>query len=309
MSLLAKIKGKGPNGFGYGSTAEQVTQGRDLSGQTILITGSNSGLGLETARVLGKRGAFVIAAARTVAKAQAVLGDGVQGKAVACELSEPNSVRACVAEVIALDRPLNAIICNAGIMALPKLQQQYGYEAQFFTNHIGHFILVTGLLGQLADDGRVVMLSSAAHKGAPAEGIQFDNLSGEREYSGFKAYGQSKLANILFTKELAKRLVKKQVANAVHPGVIATNLSRHMNPLAVASFALLKPLVLKTVEQGAATQAYVATHPDAAEVSGKYFADCNITSTTAAGQDEQMAQRLWQVSEQIVSEVGASDEG
>ena len=165
MSLVSIFKGKGPSGFGYGSSAEDVTAGLDLRGQTILLTGCNSGIGKETLRVLALRGAHVIAAARNEEKARAACADvGGETTPVACELSEPSSVRACAARVKALGRPLNAIICNAGIMALPKLTLERGYELQFFTNHMGHFILVTSLLDQLADDGRVVMLSSDARR-------------------------------------------------------------------------------------------------------------------------------------------------
>ena len=226
MSLVSLLKGKGENGFGYGSTAEEVTAGRDLSGKTVLLTGCNAGLGLETLRVLAVRGAHVIATARTADKASAAIEEaGAAGKAtpLACELSEPSSVRACVASVRALDRPLTAIICNAGIMALPRLKQKHGYELQFLTNHIGHFILVTGLLDRLADDGRVVMLSSEAHRSAPATGIELDNLSGAAGYRGWTAYGQSKLANLLFAAELGRRFAgSERTAYSVHPGVIKT---------------------------------------------------------------------------------------
>lgn len=301
------IKGTGPSGYGYGSTADEVTEGLDLRGRTILLTGCNSGIGYETLRTLAKRGAHVVGAARTVEKARRAC-DGVEGETtpVACELSEPESVKKCVEQVRALRRPLNAIICNAGIMALPKLQQKYGYELQFFTNHIGHFLLVTSLLDQLADDGRVVVVASDAHKGAPDEGIQFDNLSGERGYRPWAAYGQSKLANILFANELSKRLRGTgKTANSLHPGVIHTNLGRHMNPVARAALSLAAPLVLKSPEQGAATQCYVAVHPGVQGVSGKYFADCNEARTTAHGRDEAMAERLWDASERILAEVGA----
>ena len=307
MSLLSKFKGKGPSGFGYGSSAEDVTQGLDLAGRTILLTGSNSGIGYETLRVLAKRGAHVIAAARTVQKAQAAC-DGVGGEttALACELSEPESVKACAAEVAALGRPLDAILCNAGIMALPKLEQQHGYEAQFFTNHIGHFILVTSLLDRLADGGRVVVVSSSAHNNAPRRGIQFDNLSGERGYSPWANYGQSKLANVLFASELARRLAGTgETANSLHPGVIHTNLARSMNPVARVALSIGAPLVLKTVGEGAATQCYLAVNPGVQGVSGKYFADCNEARPSSHGRDEAMAARLWEVSEKIAAEVAS----
>ncbi len=307
MSLLSMFKGKGPSGFGYGSTAESVTEGLDLSGQTILLTGSNSGIGKETLRVLTKRGAHVIAAARTVEKAQAACDEvGGETTAVACELSDPASVQACAERVIALGRPLDAIICNAGIMALPTLNQKLGYELQFFTNHIGHFILVTSLLDTLAEKGRVVMVSSDAHNGAPKEGIQFDNLSGDGEYGAWANYGQSKLANLLFASHLAKRLEGTgKTANSLHPGVIHTNLARSMNPIARGALAIGGPLVLKSVGEGAATQVYLAVHPSVEGVAGKYFSDCNVGKSSSHGRDEQMAAKLWEVSEKIAAEVTA----
>jgi WW domain-containing oxidoreductase len=305
MSLLTMLKGKGPSGFGHASTAEEVTEGLDLRGRTILLTGCNSGIGHETLRVLAKRGAHVIGAARTVEKAkQACAEAGGQTTPVACELSEPASVKACAQRVRELGRPLDAIICNAGIMALPELRQKHGYELQFFTNHIGHFILVTSLLEQLAEEGRVVVVASDAHKGAPAKGIDFDNLSGERGYRPWASYGQSKLANILFASELARRLGgSKKTANSLHPGVIQTNLGRHMNPIARGALAVAAPLVLKSVAQGAATQCYVAVHPRVRGMTGRYFADCNEARPTARARDDAMALRLWEVSEKIAAEV------
>jgi NAD(P)-dependent dehydrogenase (short-subunit alcohol dehydrogenase family) len=305
MSLYEMFKSNGPSGFGYGSTAEQVTEGVSLAGQTILVTGCNSGLGLETLRVLSLRGARVVGTARTVEKAKTAC-DSVKGATipVACELSEPASVRACVDQLKAQDIKLDAIICNAGIMALPKLEKAFGYEQQFFTNHIGHFILVTGLLEQLTATGRVVMLSSSAHAMAPKGGIQFDNLSGDKGYNDWKNYGQSKMANLLFAKELARRFEgTKKTANSVHPGVIRTNLARHMNPIASFAFGLAGPLFLKSVEQGAATQVYVATSPKLASTSGEFFADCNVAKPRANGSDAETAKRLWEVSEKIVADL------
>ena len=303
MSLYAWVKPKGPNGFGYGSTAEDVTAGVSLAGKTMLVTGCNSGLGLETLRVLAMRGARVIGTARTVEKASAacasVSGDTL---GLACELSEPASVRACVAALQAQGVRLDAIIANAGIMALPKLEQAFGYELQFFTNHVGHFMLVTGLLDQLAADGRVVMLSSDAHRMAPRAGIELDNLSGEKGYQPWAAYGQSKLANLLFAKELARKLAgTKKTANAVHPGVIQTNLGRSMNPFARVGLAIARPLTLKTVAQGAATQCYVAANPGAAAISGAYFADCNVAKPRHDADDAALAKKLWDRTEEIVA--------
>ena len=305
MSLYSKIQPNGPSGFGYGSTAEDVTAGLSLSGKTFLVTGCNSGLGLETARVLAMRGGRIVGTARTREKAGealAPLGGNTAG--LDCELSEPSSVRAAVKAVKAalMGTKIDALICNAGIMALPANEQKHGIELQLFTNHVGHFMLVTGLLDALTDAGRVVMVSSRAHLRAPAGGIEFDNLSGARDYAPWKAYGQSKIANLLFAKELARRLEgTRKTANAIHPGVIFTNLSRHMNPVARVAFRALGSLMMKSVGEGAATQCYVAVHPAAATISGKYWVDSNVAEPRADGTDAATAARLWSASEELVS--------
>jgi NAD(P)-dependent dehydrogenase (short-subunit alcohol dehydrogenase family) len=301
VSLLQHFMPNGPSGFGYGTTAEQVSAGLSLAGKTILITGCNSGLGQEAARVLALRGARVVGTARTLEKArQACAGLGGGAVPLACELSDPASVRACVAEVKRAGLRLDALICNAGIMALPERQVAFGIELQLLTNHVGHFILVTGLLDQLADDGRVVVLSSAAM--APKEGIRFDDLGAERSYRDWTAYGQSKLANLLFAKALARRFAgTRRTANAVHPGVIRTNLGRNMSGIARFLFGLSGPLLLKSVPQGAATEVYAAVHPAMAGVSGAYLADCNVARCRKDGDDPALAERLWKVTEELVA--------
>jgi WW domain-containing oxidoreductase len=303
MSLISMIKGAGPSGFGYGSTAEQVTDGLALTGKTYLITGCTSGLGAEAMRVLVLRGARVLGTARTWASAEvACRAWGDQAVPLACELSEPASVHSCVAEVKAMGISLDGIIANAGIMALPTLTVKHGLELQFLTNHMGHFLLVTGLLSQLASDGRVVMLSSSAHQMAPKEGIQFGNLDGQQGYSAWAAYGQSKLANLLFAKELAKRLPgPNQTANAVHPGVINTGLQRSMSPLLASMMKVMGPLFLKSVPEGAATEVFVATHPSVAKTRGEYFADCNVASCSALARDAELARKLWETSADLAA--------
>ncbi len=303
MSLYQLFLPKGPSGFGYGSTAEEVTDGLSLQGRTVLLTGCNSGLGLETLRVLARRGARVLGTARTLEKARAACESAGPGAVpLACELSDPASVRACVEAVRAGGERLDALVCNAGIMALPRLQQAHGIELQLFTNHVGHFMLVTGLLDRLAEDGRVVVLSSRAHTRAPKEGIRFDDLAGAKSYSPWGHYGQSKLANLLFAKELARRFAgSRRTANAVHPGVIWTNLNRHMPAAASLFYLVAGPLVLKSVAQGAATQVYVAVHPAVAGISGAYFADCNVARPRPDAEDPALARRLWEVTESIVA--------
>jgi NAD(P)-dependent dehydrogenase (short-subunit alcohol dehydrogenase family) len=285
--------------YGYQSTAEEVTQGLELSGQTWLITGVNSGLGYESARVLGARGARIVGAARTEAKAaEALRALGIDGLPLACELSDLDAVQAAVARVRADGTPLAGILANAGIMALPDLQQERGIELQFYTNHVGHFALVTGLLDQLTADGRVVMLSSGAHFLAK-RGLELDNLSGERDYDPWRMYGRSKLANILFARSLASRFAGTgRTANAVHPGVIQTNLARHIDD-PETMFASLRNR-LKTVAQGAATQCYVAVNPAARGISGAYFVDCAVAESLPEAKDDLLAAALWDATEALV---------
>ena len=310
MTLTSLFKGTGPSGYGWSTTAEEIAEGVDLTGKTILITGCNSGLGLETMRVLAERGATVVAAARTREKAQ-VAGEQVDGTThpVACELSDPQSVTRCCAEVSAQTDRLDAIICNAGIMALPKRETIHGYEKQFFVNHVGHFILVDGLMNHLTDDARVIAVSSDAHKMAPSDGIQFDDLAAEGWYSAWKAYGHSKLANVLFARELGRRFKEDDTnrsAMAVHPGPIDTNLTRNMNAFFQACWSFASPLFLKTTPQGAATQTWAVVHPEPHELNGKYLADCNIAETSEHGADIEMAEKLWETTEQIVDELDAT---
>jgi WW domain-containing oxidoreductase len=309
MSLYAMLTRPGPSGFGYASTAEDVTAGLSLGEKTILVTGCTSGIGLETLRVLALRGARVLGAARTLEKARAACDAAGAGRAVplACELADPASVRACVAAVKRLGHRLDAVVCNAGIMALPRREVAHGVELQLFTNHVGHFLLVTGLLDALADDARVVVVSSEAHRRSPRGGILLDDLAYERGYSPWMAYGQSKLANILFAKELARRFAgTRRTANALHPGVIATNLTRHMPAAVVALYGLAGRLVLKNVPQGAATQTWAAVHPDAAKLSGEYLADCNRATPRAPANDPGLAAQLWEVTERIAATLPGS---
>jgi WW domain-containing oxidoreductase len=267
------------------------------------VTGCGSGIGRETARVLALRGARVVGTARILEKAKVACATFPwETLPLACELSDPISVRACVESVKGQRLALSGIICNAGIMALPRLQRAHGYELQFFTNHVGHFSLVTGLLDSLSPTARIVMVSSDLHRRAPAVGIDFDNLRGERSYSSWEAYGRSKFANVLFAKQLARRFAgTARTANAVHPGVIRTELQRHMPVVAAAAMSAMAPLFMKTVQQGAATQVYVATHPQVASTSGQFFTDCNVAKARPDTDDEQLAQRLWDVSAQLLA--------
>jgi NAD(P)-dependent dehydrogenase (short-subunit alcohol dehydrogenase family) len=293
--------------FDEKSTGEEVTKGLDLSGKTILITGVNSGLGYETMRVLAMHGAHIIGLARNMEKAKNAC-DSVEGKTtpVACELTDFNSVVAATKTIKELNKPIDVLICNAGIMELPKLEQVYGIEKQFVVNYLGHFILVNRLLDQVkaADQGRIVMLSSGRYKSAPPEGIQFDNLSGEKGYDPLAAYGQSKLAIALFAQELSRRLEGTRVtSNSVLPGVIRTNLGRHLPPWKIMLSKLIGWTFMRSVEQGVATTCYVATNPELAKVSGQMFFNCKpITPEGSHMSDRALAAKLWNVSVELTKD-------
>lgn len=302
---VVRPKGVPVGPYGAKSTAMEVTEGLDLTGKTALITGCNSGLGYETMRVLSLRGANIIGAARTLEKAETALAslDG-PGTPVVCELSNLESVAACGESVKATGQPIDMLILNAGIMALPELEQVNGIEKQFFVNHIGHFALTSHLLPLVnaASKGRIVVVSSSGHTFAPEGGIDFGNLSGEADYSPWQAYGVSKLANGLFTLELTKRLAQTPTtANAIHPGIINTNLGRNFPWWQQVAAKLFGWTFMKSIEQGAATQTYVATAPDLDGYSGYYFADCNPLLPDPRMLNEQQAAELWAASEEIAA--------
>jgi len=291
--------------FGADATAEEVTQGIDLSGKTILVTGCNSGIGYETMRVLALRGAHVLGAGRSQQKAsEACLSVAGKATPVVIELSDFDSVVAAANNIKAMNTPVDAIICNAGIMELPELEQVYGLEKQFVVNHLGHFLLVNLLLDQVkaAEQGRVVSVSSGSStRLAPDEGILFGQFSGEGWYEPGKAYGHSKLANVLFTLELSKRLEDTNAtANSLAPGVIPTNLGRHMPRWKTLALETVGKPFTKTIAQGAATSCYVAVSPDLNEASGWFFKNCNPHRPGGNTENAEMASELWDASMAIV---------
>jgi NAD(P)-dependent dehydrogenase (short-subunit alcohol dehydrogenase family) len=291
--------------FGASATAEEVTAGIDMSGKTIVVTGCNSGIGLETMRVLALRGAHVIGTARTLERGQQAC-EGIQGSAtpVVLELSDFDSVVACADAIDSMATRIDVLICNAGVL-LTDLQQVGGLEMQFVVNHLGHFVLTNRLLDRVAaaPQGRVIVVGSMAHRQVPPGGIQFDNLSGrgwERQ-----AYGHSKLANGLFSFELAKRLQGTNVtSNSLHPGVVATNIMRNMNftpPVGGGQGGRSGGggFQFESPQQGAATSCYLATDRALAAISGLYFVDCNPADQSDHQKDPLMAAKLWQVSEEL----------
>jgi len=288
--------------FDEDSTAEEVTDGLDLTGKTALVTGVNTGIGYETMRVLALRGAHVLGTARTAEKGQIACAS-VVGRAtpLVLELSDFDSVAACADAAQAQAGSIDILVCNAGVL-LNEPQQVRGLEMHFVVNHLGHFILVNRLLEAVraAPEGRVVVVSSRAHQSAPADGIQFDNLAGEGDFDRQAFYGHSKLANGLFSHELARRLEgSNATSNSLHPGVVVTNIARNLPAWQEAIFRFAGSVFMKSVEEGAATSCYVATSPDLAGVSGCYFSDCNPVTPSANMRDDAMAERLWAVSEEL----------
>ncbi|XP_051122748.1 short-chain dehydrogenase TIC 32, chloroplastic-like [Andrographis paniculata] len=309
------FKRHGGSGFSSASTAEQVTAGIDASGLTAIVTGASSGIGAETARVLAMRGASVVMGVRNVAVAEEVKKGIVKQipnakvDALELDLSSLQSVRKFASEFVSSGRRLNLLINNAGIMATPFQLSKDNIELQFATNHLGHFLLTNLLLDTMKKtsretkrEGRIVNVSSEAHRVAYKEGIRFNRLNDQKGYKRWGAYGQSKLANVLHANELSRRLKEDGAditANSLHPGVVATNLFRHLGSLGpFTGFAskLSSTLLIKNAERGASTTCYVALHPDLKGVSGEYFSDNNIARASDKASDRDLAKKLWDFS-------------
>jgi NAD(P)-dependent dehydrogenase (short-subunit alcohol dehydrogenase family) len=296
------VEGLPVSDFGRSATAEEVTAGIDLSGKVAVVTGCTSGIGFETMRVLARRGAHVIGTGRDLNKAGAACSS-VAGETTpaALELADFQSAVACAAMIRATVPRIDMLICNAGMVAGAGLVQVNGIEQTFAVNHLGHFVLVNRLLDlvKAAPQGRVVMVSSGA--AFRSTGIEFENLSGERDYDSWRAYSQSKLANALFALELAGRLTgTSATANALHPGVVRTNIARNKSRFLQSLFDIWS-VFQKSIAQGAATTCHVAASPLLAGVSGYFFMDCNPVQPSGANHvyDKDMARQLWQVSEQL----------
>lgn len=296
-------------------TTDEVLAGVDLSGRTVLVTGVSAGLGVETARALTSVGARVLGAARDLGKAELAL-DGLDVELVELDLADLDSVRRCGSQVLDLAPELHVLVNNAGVMAPPLLRTAQGFELQLGTNHLGHFLLTRLLEPALvaAAPSRVVNVSSRGHLRA---GMDFDDPHWRtRDYDKWKAYGQSKTANVLFTVELERRLGGKGVhAYALHPGVILTELSRHLTQDDVAALSTRGRggskggLTLVDVPTGAATQVWAATSPELAGRGGLYLEECAVAGPTpgdgSAGYapyavDPDAAARLWEWSEREV---------
>ncbi|MFF2094993.1 oxidoreductase [Streptomyces sp. NPDC058202] len=319
------------SGFGPASTAEEVAAGVDLTGRVAIVTGGYSGIGLETVRVLRAAGAEVVVPARDTARAAAAL-EGIDGVEVAAmDLIDPVSVDAFADGFLASGRPLHLLVASAGIMATPLTRDARGYEAQFATNHLGHFQLVSRLRPALraAGGARVVVVSSRGHRFSP---VDLDDPNFEHTpYEPFVAYGRSKSANALFAVELDRRGRADGVrAFAVHPGTIVdTGLAKHLSEDALRAAGAVEedgtPVrdsarQLKTVPQGAATTVWCAASPALEGLGGVYCENCDISplvpeadreawlrdekapaGVLAYAVDPEQAARLWELSERLTA--------
>jgi NAD(P)-dependent dehydrogenase (short-subunit alcohol dehydrogenase family) len=281
-----------------------------MDGKVCLVTGANSGIGRETALALAKMGATVILVARDPTKGGAALDDirrasgNEHVELMLADLASLDSVRQLAADFRAKHQQLHVLVNNAGSYNMQRSETKDGFETTFAVNHLAYVLLTTLLLDVLkaSAPARIVNVSSASHRGAT---INFDDLHGNDGYRGLGAYGQSKLANVLFTYELARRLEGTGVtANCLHPGVVMTNFG-HNNTGIFGSFfgvyhALARPFLL-TPEQGAETSIYLASSPEAEGVTGKYFVKKRPVESNEVSHDIEVAQRLWQVSEEMLN--------
>jgi NAD(P)-dependent dehydrogenase (short-subunit alcohol dehydrogenase family) len=277
-----------------------------MHGRTVLVTGANSGIGFETAAGLAQLGARVIVTTRDPEKSKATL-EGIRARhtsanveAMELDLARLDDVRRFAKEFSARGEPLHVLVNNAGLITDRRSTTVDGYETQFQVNHLGPFLLTNLLLGNLrnAAPARIVNVSSAAHQAAR---LDFDDLQSERSYRGMRVYGTTKLCNILFTRELARRLQGTGVtANALHPGTVRTNFSGGGDTgLLNLGFRLISPLLLAP-KQGARTSIYLASSPDVERRSGEYFVRSRPRRPSRAAQNDDDARRLWDVSAQLV---------
>ena len=318
--------------FGATSTTEDVLSGLRLDGKRVLVTGVSAGIGVETARALAAHGAHVVGAARDLVKAEAATTQvredaavhGGSFELVALDLSDLKSVRACAEELLKKGEPFDVVIANAGVMATPFGHTADGFETQFGTNHLGHFVFVNRIAPIIREGGRLINLASSGHRFA---NVDLEDPNFERTpYEPFVAYGRSKTANILFAVEFDRRHRERGVrAAAVHPGGIHTELARHMEPgqLQAMIDQITKQVAaegqvfqFKTVPQGAATSVWAGVFAPAEEIGGQYCENCHVGKSVADdvtispisegvrgyALDPANAEALWKKSEELVGE-------
>ena len=281
-----------------------------MDGKTVLITGANAGIGKETAINLGRRGARVIMACRDMKRGEDALNDVAEktgsSKLVLkqLDLASLASVRVLAEDISNSEPELHVLINNAGVMVPSELQKtQDGFEMQMGVNHLAHFLLTNLLIDLLksSQPSRIVVVSSMAHSGTTSSSFNFDNINSEKYYRKWDAYCQSKLANILFARELAKRLEGTGVtANSLHPGAVNTELQRHLNSTIESIAMRIIFLFVKTPTEGAQTNIHLAVSEEVEGVSGLYFADCKVKEPSRGAQDDEAAKKLWEISAQLV---------
>ena len=286
-----------------------MTANSSMKGRTCLITGASGGIGKETAVALATLGATVVMVSRDSERGKAALADVRRRSGgsndvhlMLADLASLQDVRSLASEFRLKHQQLHVLVNNAGALNSKLSLTKDGFETTFGVNHLAHFLLTSLLLDLLkaSAPSRIVNVSSSAHtRGA----IDFDGLRGERKYAGIAAYSQSKLANVLFSNELARRLEGTGVtANSLHPGVIRSGFGHNNSGIWGALFgvfhAVARPFLL-TPEQGAQTSIYLASSPDVEGVTGKYFAKSKQTPSSDRSHDTDLAQRLWQVSEEL----------
>ncbi len=322
--------------FGATSTTEDVLTGINLKGKRILVTGVSAGIGVETARSLVAHGAHVVGAARDLKKAESATAE-IRAAATAnnttlelleLDLASLASTRAAADKLLAAGKPFDIIIANAGVMATPFGHTADGFETQFGTNHLGHFVFVNRIASLLAPGGRLINLASSGHRFSNVD-LEDPNFE-TTPYEPFVAYGRSKTANILFAVEFDRRHKDRGIrAAAVHPGGIATELGRHLDPGAIdAMLAKMnadlaaegkEPFQWKTIPQGAATSVWAAVVSPAEEIGGQYCENCHVGHLVADdvvisaisegvrgyALDPTNAEALWKKSEEMVGETFA----
>ena len=269
-------------------------------GKTVLVTGATNGIGLATARELARMGAQVTIISRNAGKCATVAeaikaGTGSPVEFISADLSTLAGIMQAAADFKLRHTHLDVLVNNAGALFTRRVLTADGYEMTFALNHLNYFLFTILLLDVLKASipARIVNVSSGSHMRAS---LDFDNLQGEKHFNGMQAYGQSKLANVLFTYELARRLEGTGVtANALHPGFIATGFARNNGALYNFGMSLIRPFIRKP-EQGAQTSIYLAASPEVEGVTGKYFVDCKPVQSSSLSYDKSLAGKLWQVS-------------
>ncbi|WP_447880674.1 SDR family NAD(P)-dependent oxidoreductase [Serratia fonticola] len=270
------------SGFNASSTASDVLRGLDLTGKTAFITGGHSGLGLEATKALSTAGVHVVVGARDVESAARNLSELDNITIFPMDLSDIASISSVAALVSANRYQFDYVLCNAGIMACPERRVGSGWESQFATNHIGHYVLVNLIWNNIRSGGRVVCVSSAGHHNSP---IRWDDIQFSTGYDKWLAYGQSKTANVLFALQLDNYGKDRDIrAFSLHPGKIFTPLQRHLTNEEMAGEGWIdkegNPIdpTFKSTAQGAATEVWAATNPKLNGLGGLYCEDCDVTA-------------------------------